>query len=736
MVWGSASKFHLFTLALFLLFCPPLFCHLSAADSSLLSIKHVDIGFGGAYRSGFWTPLTVTLVANKSVALGELQLIAADGDNVPVVYFAGDKTGFQGRQVQLAAGQEVSRRVYLKVGPKTSRLSIRLIDPANAKVLWQSRLPESLPAPRPATTPLVVTLGSSVGVDDALNFTRRSETDALVAAEANSPAELADHWWGYEGVDTIFLPTGELGILKQLSPEQTTAILQWVQQGGHLVFSAGSQTANLLMGDSPWKGLIPGQLVEIAAMRDAATLESLAGETFPFTDDASRPLVARLTAVRGKVELTQGPRAADVPLIIRTPYGFGEVTFVALDLEEERFAKWAGRPRLVAGLLRESKAPQEQPGGAAVTRLGYTDLIGQLRGALEQFPGVRVVNFTTVAILIITYILLIGPLDYLVLQRLGISRSLTWVTFPLLALLFCGIAWFTARWSHGNSPRLNQAEIIDIDAERGRVRATAWLHLYSPETKTYDLALHTRAAANARPGTTAGHLTWQGLPGSGLGGLDAQQVASSVVDPYEIEFPAAIPGLRSLPIQVGSSKSLVARWWQDVALPADSNLTLNEHGVPMGDIVNPLDVELHDCIFTFNIWMYRVRKLGPGERFSLSDGRPLYLESRLQQHQGSDFKDSATPWQRDSDDVPTILQMLMYHEAAKGQTYTGLTHRYQPYLDLSSQLTSGRGLLVGRVEKPAAELHIAGSPLPADQVQSWTYYRIMIPVTPKSAAAK
>jgi hypothetical protein len=129
--------------------------------------------------------------------------------------------------------------------------------------------------------------------------------------------------------------------------------------------------------------------------------------------------------------------------------------------------------------------------------------------------------------------------------------------------------------------------------------------------------------------------------------------------------------------------------------------------------------------------MYRLKRLKPGERFSLSDARPLYLESRLQQHTASDFKDSATPWLRDSTDVPAILQMLMYHEAAKGQAYTGLTHRYQSHLDMTSELGT-RGLLVGRAARPASEISIDGTNLDPELIQSWTFYRLVIPIAPKS----
>src|SRR4029079_595330 len=139
----------------FLLFCPPLFCHTStlvfAADSSLLSIKHADIGLGGKYRSGFWTPVTLTLVANNGPANGELQLISSDGENVPVVFFAA-RDAHASTRIQLDAGKESAIRSYIKFGPQQSRLYARFIDPASGKILWQSPLPDSIPAPLSATT--------------------------------------------------------------------------------------------------------------------------------------------------------------------------------------------------------------------------------------------------------------------------------------------------------------------------------------------------------------------------------------------------------------------------------------------------------------------------------------------------------------------------------------------------------------------------------------------------------
>ena len=48
--------------------------------------------------------------------------------------------------------------------------------------------------------------------------------------------------------------------------------------------------------------------------------------------------------------------------------------------------------------------------------------------------------------------------------------------------------------------------------------------------------------------------------------------------------------------------------------------------------------------------------------------------------------------------------MLMFHESARGKNYTGLTHRYQPQIDLSEHIRLGQAVLVGRAKYPVVNL--------------------------------
>jgi hypothetical protein len=134
-----------------------------------------------------------------------------------------------------------------------------------------------------------------------------------------------------------------------------------------------------------------------------------------------------------------------------------------------------------------------------------------------------------------------------------------------------------------------------------------------------------------------------------------------------------------------------------------------------------------------------------GQRVSIADFPPLDLEARLTQRRIEQSKDVATPWEKDSTDVPRIVQMLMFHEAARGRNYTGLSHRYQPEIDLSESVRLGQAVLVGRAKQPTARLTAgtdttridvtsknADKVLPPlvteDNAETYTWYRVVFPV--------
>jgi hypothetical protein len=187
--------------------------------------------------------------------------------------------------------------------------------------------------------------------------------------------------------------------------------------------------------------------------------------------------------------------------------------------------------------------------------------------------------------------------------------------------------------------------------------------------------------------------------------------------------------IAGVPIRVSSSKALVSRWCADIQLSETSRLAVDSNGLLSGRLVNPLEVELNDCQRLYRNWSYPLTgAFRPGTSVALETLRPRNLEWRLTRRQVVETREVGTPWDQGSLDVPRILEALMFYQAAGGRRYTGLTHRYQPYLDLSEHLRMGQAILVGRTTTPATTLLRDGQSQQPLTDRHWTFYRVVFPV--------
>jgi hypothetical protein len=428
------------------------------------------------------------------------------------------------------------------------------------------------------------------------------------------------------------------------------------------------------------------------------------------------------------------------PLVISSAYGLGQVVFVALDLDRPPLVGWEGRSRLLARLLRQDtrgdSAFEEQQGGK-VAHVGYTDLAGQLRSALDQFTGVSLVPFYWVAGLMCLYLVLIGPGDFFFLRRVIGRMACTWLTFPLLACAFSLLAVLLFRQVKLDQLRVNQVDLLDWDLQSSQLRGTTWADVYSPHTETYDLDWSCGTPyANLTPAGPHSICSWLGLPGSGLGGLNTTAAPPTFTEPYTLSLGTAPTGqrLNGTPIQVASTKSFQVRWWARAETAQHSELWANADGLLQGRLVNPLPVNLSECLVLYSKWVYRLEsefdQLEPGAAVQMGRQQPLDLEWRLTRRRVEETREVNTPWDQNDLRVPRILEMMMFHAAAGGDQYTQLTHRYHAFTDLSAQLHLDRAVLLGRAEHPVTGLSIDGQPLEQGYDQRWTFCRVVLPVLP------
>ncbi|HVW38414.1 MAG TPA: hypothetical protein VHB99_13955, partial [Pirellulales bacterium] len=437
----------------------------------------------------------------------------------------------------------------------------------------------------------------------------------------------------------------------------------------------------------------------------------------------------------GAAEVHEG----DLPLVLRAPHVFGRVTFVALDLARGPLAEWPGRTpfikRLLDGRLEGAKRDEQDLGRGPAAHLGLTDLAGQLRGSLDQFPEVELAPFWLVAGLVFVYLLLIGPVDFFLHRRLTRRMGLTWLTFPFWVLLFSAGAYWGAGRLKGDQLRVNQVDLVDFDAASQQVRGTSWLNVFSPETKMYDLSLAPRLAATDPAEPTEKLWSWMGMPGPALGGMEqTAALAATTLQPYR--FSAGLDATNGAPIPVWSTKAFTARWQCQASPRLESRLTAGVDGIAEGRITSRLEAPLTDCVLISGRWAYQIGELAPGQTVSIRPGEQRDLQAVLK-----DFKmvkeekhlaQVSTPYNQAGFDIRSILQQMMFYGAGGGRRYTGLANRYQEFIDLSDHLDLGQAILWGATTERPSELENDNQPLADASERRWTFYRFVLPLESKS----
>lgn len=702
----------------------------AAATAAPPSIAEIRLGLDGKFKVGCWTPVRVTLEGGGEPFSGQLEVVAPDSDELATRF-----TDAADGALEVPANGQWTGWRYLKLGRVRGRVRV-VLRSADGKVVREA-VAEGATA-LPSTWQWVVNTGDDIGIDQAAGLMSRLRGDKLATSVLREPADFPDRWFGYEGVDVLIVPTAAVNPLEKLSESQFAAVLEWLQLGGRMLLSAALRAPELFSVEHRFSALGPGEFEELDVYWKGSGLEHFVRAAERLVADGAAPL-----AVFGRwygtvlcYEGTGGP--ADRGLIARHRVGFGDVTYVAFDLEHGPVARWPARARLLARLLQvrsdEEDAATVHEGRGQVMHYGYDDLAGQLRAALDRYSQVTLVHFSWIAALLVLYLLLLGPLDFFGLQRLR-RLHWTWITFPVLVLAFCLLA---ARLSHrwqGDRLALNRLDIVDVDPSSGLVRGATWANVYSPRAERLDLELTVDPAVplDARAGALLG---WNGLPGTGLGGMNSTTTVEVLRDTYQIELTTdddAPPRTRiaGLPLQPSATRSLSARWWAHTgATLAASDLRVAESGLLEGLLVNPLEVDLTHTYLFYGDWAFPIEgRLGAGDRVDVTALTPLDLRWHLMRRRIIEAVDVTKPWDRsDLSDPPRVAEMMMFYGVAGGRAYTRLSHSFQAYVDLSRLLRGGHAILVGRTATPATHLRRDGTALDDHIDRQWTFYRVSIPV--------
>ncbi|HEX3871849.1 MAG TPA: hypothetical protein VHV77_15500, partial [Pirellulales bacterium] len=305
----------------------------AATGDNLPAITAATLGFNGRYKLGCWAPIAVTIRGTTTTVHGALSVEVPDGDGVRVHYISDT--------IDIPAGEERDVLWYVKLGRQVDTLTIALHQSSDEATPPATLRELPLDRALPVETRLVLNLGPAIAPPDSL------KPLGLELVELDASDQLPGRWIGYDAVEALVLTTSHPDLITHLTDDtgQLLAVEDWLAAGGRVVICDGSDSRQVLQPDSPLGRLVPGTLGEPVALPRFEALETYSGsaQRIPSAIQKTDSLkVSRLRDVQGVVEAAEG----DVPMVVRAPHALGELTYVAVALDQPPIAEWAGRTAL------------------------------------------------------------------------------------------------------------------------------------------------------------------------------------------------------------------------------------------------------------------------------------------------------------------------------------------------------------------------------------------------------
>lgn len=397
-------------------------------------------------------------------------------------------------RVELPTG--TTKRLQIPVfstSPQPREIHTRLLDskgailaeasrPVRARSPWSGTLMATLTR-RPAVVPAFPAIPNG-GLRD------RPQVARLI------PDHVPDSPLLWESIQTFYLSSE---MAAELKVPQVDALMTWIHGGGHLVVNV------VHVGDLaavPWLSRIlpalPGSTLEAKACERLHHYsvfnwpEWPANATTPSEseEDALHPSVLRpessftnstLTLYELKPGTYKQPSVFDGhPLLATKPQGRGAVTLLAFNAEQEPFVSWPHRKwfwATVAGCREQVLR--------TINAYGYrtTD---NLAGLLIDTSQIRKLPVAWLMMILIAYLIVIGPLDRWLLKRMK-REILTWITFPSYVVIFSAVIYWIGYYLRAGDTEWNELQIVDVpsSAAARQTRVHSFGSIYSPAHRTF-----------------------------------------------------------------------------------------------------------------------------------------------------------------------------------------------------------------------------------------------------------
>lgn len=434
---------------------------------------NAQASFAGIFRENHWLPLQIQ-VRNEGDPISGRLIVRPEisGRVVSNAYST---------PIDLPTGSEKTAFLYIQARGINTELIVELLDDDGLVVVndtirlqgidAQDRLYVTVSGPSAQVVPL-----SGVVIGGYRAFQASWDTDDL--PDAGIALDAVDMMI-FNDVDTSTLSLG-----------QQQALKTWVTNGGHMIVTGGPNWQGTSAG---LLDLLPFTPVSNQRISDLSVLGAFTGH--PSETLRGETIIATGTVAEGAQVLAS---TEELPLIVRHQIGDGLVDYLAIDPSQQPLRGWRFLDDFWFRLLL-------QVDSRPAWTVGFTDY-EQAARAISVLPGVDLLPPVSILCVFLgAYILVIGPLNYLILSRLN-KREWAWFTIPLSIVGFSIISWTVGFNLRGSEVTISNLTVVESWPNSDQARAQQLIGLLSPRRATYTMNLEDERFLKVIPPLSQGNL--------------------------------------------------------------------------------------------------------------------------------------------------------------------------------------------------------------------------------------
>ncbi len=268
-----------------------------------------------------------------------------------------------------------------------------------------------------------------------------------------------------------------------LNAEQRNTLRDWVEAGGQLILSGGNGWSRVRSAFNAT--MLPLDVNNYTNITNLDKLVLPNGDILNSSPLTRPAILAQGTVLKDARLISYLQEGGNLlPVAAERRIGGGRVVGLGLDLAVAPLQEWSGSTQLWQDLFTYNLTPSNALYSETNPHLKNAS---EMLGLVSSVPELRLPDIMPFFGLLLAYLLLAGPVNYLVLKKLR-RRELAWLTLPALTAIFTFTSLNYANSQPPGQVLISQMTVVQSGADQQTAQLFSYAAVFSPETRNYNIS--------------------------------------------------------------------------------------------------------------------------------------------------------------------------------------------------------------------------------------------------------